>query len=113
MKTQEDKKAILTKSRVLQNSNDFSETKLAQDLTPTQQKERRSLVEELNRRKEDGEEDLVLRGNKIVMKPQKNNEPLQQQDNEEPVQLPEGGATGQDTDAQEPGAQSEDFHQTF
>jgi hypothetical protein len=64
VRNQDDKRQMLSQAKVLPNTPTFAETKIAPDLTPTQQRERRVLVGE-------GEKDLVIRGNLIVKKTQK------------------------------------------
>ena len=62
-----------TKNRYLKNSANLKEVNgekiyVNPDFTPKQREERKNLVKEMNRRRDNGEKNLVIRNNKIVEK---------------------------------------------
>lgn len=64
-------KEILKNAKKLKNHPSLGKIGLSPDLTADQRKERKALVEELDRRKEAGEDDLIIISNRIVRKTEK------------------------------------------
>lgn len=88
------KRDLLKGAKELQHHPTLSDYKIAPDLTPQQQKDRRALVTELRRRKAGGEKDLIIRQNRIVKGPPKP-ETLH---NEPPSTQPTSASAAQDLD---------------
>ena len=62
------KTEILENAYKLSHFNEWKKVYLAPDRTPKEREENKKLREELQRRKQDGEEDIVIRKGKIVKK---------------------------------------------
>ena len=66
---------VLKNAHKIKDHKDFSKFSIAPDLTQSQREERKHLVPELKARKDLGEDDLVIQGDKIVKRRAKKDSP--------------------------------------
>ena len=69
MENESQKRQILSKAKTLRNSTEWNRVYISPDLTPKERAENKKLRDELKRRRNEGEANLIIRKGVITTRP--------------------------------------------